>query len=61
MILVVKTEGNRQVERPEQRSGDNIKINLREMGWGGMDSINLVQNRSQWRVLVNSVMNLLVP
>jgi hypothetical protein len=41
--------------------GDNIKMNLREIRWGGMDWIDLVQNRDQWRALVNTAMNLLVP
>jgi hypothetical protein len=37
---------------------DNIKIDLRETGWGGMDWIDLTQNRDQWRALVKMVMNL---
>jgi hypothetical protein len=40
---------------------DNIKIDLRETGWDGMDWINLAQDRDQWRALVNMVMNLRVP
>jgi hypothetical protein len=40
---------------------DNIKMDLRELGWDGMDRIDLAQNRDQWRALVNTVMNLLVP
>jgi hypothetical protein len=40
---------------------DNIKIDLREIGWGGMDWIDLVLDRDQWRALVNTVMNLRVP
>jgi hypothetical protein len=40
---------------------DNIKINLREIGWDGMDWINLVQDRCKWKALVNEVMNLRVP
>jgi hypothetical protein len=40
---------------------DNNKIYLREVGSGGMDSIDLAQGRDQWRALVNTVMNLLVP
>jgi hypothetical protein len=37
---------------------DNIKINLREIGWGGMDWIHLAQDRDQWRAPVKAVMNL---
>jgi hypothetical protein len=40
---------------------DNIKIDLREMGWGGMDWIVLAQDRDQWRAVVNTVMKLRVP
>jgi hypothetical protein len=40
---------------------DNIKMDLREIGWDGMDWIKLAQGRDQWRVLVNMVMNLWVP
>jgi hypothetical protein len=40
---------------------DNIKIDLREIGWDGMDWINQAQDRDQWRALVNTVMNLRVP
>jgi hypothetical protein len=40
---------------------DNIKINLREIGWDGMDCIDLAQDRDQWRALANTVMNLRVP
>jgi hypothetical protein len=40
---------------------DNIKIDLREIGWDVMNWIDLAQNRDQWRVLVNTVMNLWVP
>jgi hypothetical protein len=39
---------------------DNIKIDVREIGWDGMHSIDLVQDRDQWRALVNTVMNLWV-
>jgi hypothetical protein len=39
----------------------NIKMDLREMGWDGGDWIDLVQDRDQWRALVNAVMNLWVP
>jgi hypothetical protein len=40
---------------------DNNKVVLREIGWDGMDWINLVQDRDQWRAFVNTVMNLHVP
>jgi hypothetical protein len=40
---------------------DNIKRDLREIGWDGMDWIDLAQDRNQWRALVNAVMNLRVP
>jgi hypothetical protein len=41
--------------------GDNIKMDLREIGFGDMDWINLAQDRDRWRALVNTVMNLWVP
>jgi hypothetical protein len=40
---------------------DNIKTDLREIGWGGMDWIDLAQDRDQWRAVVSTVMNLPVP
>jgi hypothetical protein len=40
---------------------DNIKIDLKEIGWNGMDWIDMAQDRDQWRALVNTVMNLRVP
>jgi hypothetical protein len=60
-ILVGKPEGKRPLGRRRRRWVDNIKIDLREIGWDGMDWINLVQDRDQWRALVNMVMNLQVP
>jgi hypothetical protein len=59
-ILVGKPNGKRPVGRPRHRRRDNIKINPREIGWGGMDWIYLAQDRDQWRALVNTVMNLRV-
>jgi hypothetical protein len=58
---VRKPEGKRSLGRPRRRWVDNIKMDLTEIGWGGMDWINLAQYRNQWRSLVNTVMNLLVP
>jgi hypothetical protein len=40
---------------------DNIKMDIREVGWGSMDWVGLVQSRGRWRALVNAVMNLRVP
>jgi hypothetical protein len=60
-ILVGKTEGKIPLGRPRRRWLNNIKVDLREIGWDGMDWINLSQDRDQWRALVNKVMNLRVP
>jgi hypothetical protein len=60
-ILVGKPEGKRPLGRHRRRWKDNIKLDLRKIGWGGMDWIGLAQDRDQWRALVNTVMNLLVP
>jgi hypothetical protein len=54
-------EGKRPVGRPRRRWVDNINMDLREIGWDGMDWIDLAQNRDKWSALVNTVMNLLVP
>jgi hypothetical protein len=59
--LVGKPEGRRPLGRPRRRWEDNIIMDLREVGWGGMDWINLAQDRDRWRALVNEVMNLRVP
>jgi hypothetical protein len=58
---VGKPEGKRQLGRPRRRWVDNIKIDLREIGWDSMNWIDLAQDRDQWRALVNTVMNLRVP
>jgi hypothetical protein len=60
-LLVGKPEGKRPLERPRRRWADNIKIDLMEIGWGGVDWIGLTQDRNKWRALVNAVMNLRVP
>jgi hypothetical protein len=56
-----KPEGTRPLGRPRRRWVDNIKMDLRQTGWDGMDWIDLVQDRDQWRALVNTVVNLRVP
>ena len=56
-----KSEGRRPLGRPRHGWEDNIKMDLREVGWGDMDWINLAQDRDRWRALVNTVMNLRVP
>jgi hypothetical protein len=60
-ILVRKSECKRPLGRPRRRWVDNIKMDLREIGWNGMNWIDLAQDRVQWRALVNTVMNLRVP
>jgi hypothetical protein len=60
-ILVGNPEGKRPLGRPRRRWVDNIKMDLREIVWVGMDWIDLAQIRDQWRALVNAVMNLRVP
>jgi hypothetical protein len=59
--LVGKPEGRRPLGRPRRRWEDNIKMDLREVGWGSMDWMNLAEDRDRWRALVNTVMNLRVP
>jgi hypothetical protein len=58
---VGKPEGKRPLGRPKRRWVDKIKMVLREIGWDGMDWIELAQDRDQWRALVNTTMNLRVP
>jgi hypothetical protein len=58
---VVKPEGKRPLGRPRRRWVDNIKMDLREIGWDRTDWIDLVQDRDQWWALVSEVMNLRVP
>jgi hypothetical protein len=58
---VGKPEGKSTLGRLRHRCMDNIKMDLREKRWGGVDWIDLAQDRDQWRALVNIVMNLRVP
>jgi hypothetical protein len=60
-ILVGKPEGKRPLGRPRRRWVDNINMGLREIGWDGVDWIDMVQDRDRWRALVNKVLNLRVP
>jgi hypothetical protein len=60
-ILVGKPEGKRPLVRPRRRWVDNIKMDLGETGWDGVDWIELAQDRDQWRALVNTMMKLRVP
>jgi hypothetical protein len=60
-LLVGKPEGRRSLGRPRRRWVSNIKKDLSEIGWGGVDWIGLAQDRDKWRALVNGVMNLQVP
>jgi hypothetical protein len=60
-ISVGKPEGKRQLGRPRLWWEDNIRMDLREIGPGVMDWIDLDQDEDQWRGLVNTVMNLRVP
>ena len=55
-----KTDGKRPLGRPRPRWEDNIKMDLQEVGCGGMDWIELAHDRDRWRALVNAVMNLRV-
>ena len=56
-----KHEGKKSLMRPRPRWEDNIKMDLQEVGCGGVDWIELAQDRDRWRELVNAAMNLRVP
>jgi len=59
-VLVGKPAGKRPLGRPRRRWEDNVEMDLQEVGCGGMDWIELAQDRDRWRALVNAVMNLRV-
>jgi hypothetical protein len=60
-VLAGIAEGKRQLGRPRHRWEYNIKMDLQEVGCGGMDWIKLTQDKNRWRALVNAVMDLRVP
>jgi hypothetical protein len=60
-VLVGKPEEKRPLRRPRLRWEDNIRMDLREVGCGSVDWIELAQGRDRWRALVNAVMNLRFP
>jgi hypothetical protein len=60
-ILVGMPERKRPLRRPSRRWVDNIKMDLRKLGWDSMNWIDLAQNRDRWRALVNTGINLRVP
>jgi hypothetical protein len=57
-VLVGKPEGKSPLERPSRRWEDGIRMNIREIGWGSVERIQLAQDRDQWQAVVNMVMNL---
>jgi hypothetical protein len=59
--LMGKPVGRRPLGRPIRRWKDNIKMDFREVGWRGVDWIDLAQDRDRWRAVVYTVMNLRVP
>jgi hypothetical protein len=60
-VLVGRPEGKRPLRRPRRRWEDNIKLDFREIGIDGANWIQLAQVRVQWRIFVNTVINLRVP
>jgi hypothetical protein len=59
--LVEMSDGKRPLGRPRRRWVDDITVDLREIGWDGVEWIDMAEDRDQWRALVNTVLNLQVP
>jgi hypothetical protein len=59
--LVGKPEGKRPLGRPRYKCENNIRMDLRDIGWSGVDWIDPAQDRERWSAVVNTVMNLRVP
>jgi hypothetical protein len=59
-VLMRKPEEKRPLGRQRRRWKDGIRMDLRDIGWGSVDWIQLAQDRDRWRVIVNTVMNLRV-
>jgi hypothetical protein len=60
-VLVGNPERKRPLERPRRRWENEIRMDLREIGWGSVEWIQLAQDSDRWRTVVNTVMNLRVP
>jgi hypothetical protein len=60
-VLVGKHEGKRPLGRPRHRWEDNIKMDYQEVGWGGIEWIELAEDSDRWWALVNAVLNLRIP
>jgi hypothetical protein len=59
-VLIGKPEGKKPLGRPRRRWEDGIRMDLREIVWGSVDWIQLVQDKGRWRAVVNTVVNLRV-
>ena len=59
--VVGKSEGKRPIGRTGHRLEDNMKLDLQEVDWGGMDWIDLAQDKDRWCALINAVMTLWIP
>jgi hypothetical protein len=60
-VMMGNPEGKRLLGRPRRRRVDSIEMDLREIGWDGVDWIDMAHDRDQWRTLVNTVLKLRLP